>query len=63
MTFMERAKALVAQMTLEEKMTQMKYNAPAIGRQRTCRYSVWQGISQRKAACQLLQIGGRSARI
>ena len=41
MTFMERAKALVAQMTLEEKMTQMKYNAPAIERLGVPAYNWW----------------------
>ena len=29
MTFLERAKALVSQMTIEEKMAQMRYDAPA----------------------------------
>ena len=41
MTFMERAKALVAQMTLEEKMAQMKYNAPAIERLGVPAYNWW----------------------
>lgn len=41
MTFMERAKALVAQMTLEEKMSQMKYDAPAIPRLGVPAYNWW----------------------
>ncbi|MBO5757422.1 MAG: glycoside hydrolase family 3 C-terminal domain-containing protein [Clostridia bacterium] len=41
MTFLERAKALVAQMTLEEKMSQMKYNAPAIPHLGVPAYNWW----------------------
>lgn len=41
MTFKERAKALVAQMTLAEKMAQMKYDAPAIERLGVPAYNWW----------------------
>ena len=41
MTYFERAKALVAQMTLEEKMAQMKYDAPAIERLGIPAYNWW----------------------
>ena len=32
MTFLQRAKELVSKMTVEEKMAQMRYDAPAIER-------------------------------
>jgi beta-glucosidase len=32
MTFYERAKELVSKMTIQEKMAQMRYDAPAIER-------------------------------
>jgi len=41
MTFYERAQVLVAQMTLDEKMSQMKYNAPAIERLSIPAYNWW----------------------
>jgi len=41
MTFEERAKALVAQMTLAEKLAQMKYDAPAIERLGVPAYNWW----------------------
>ena len=41
MTFYERAKALVSKMTLEEKMSQMKYSAPAIERLGIPAYNWW----------------------
>ncbi len=41
MDFKSRAKALVSQMTLEEKMGQMKYNAPAIPRLGIPAYNWW----------------------
>ncbi|MBE6757572.1 MAG: glycoside hydrolase family 3 protein [Ruminococcaceae bacterium] len=41
MTFEERAKALVAQMTLAEKLSQMKYDAPAIERLGIPAYNWW----------------------
>ncbi len=41
MTFEERAKALVAQMTLPEKLEQMKYDAPAIERLGVPAYNWW----------------------
>lgn len=41
MTFLERAKALVAKMTIEEKMGQMRYDAPAIERLGVPAYNWW----------------------
>lgn len=41
MTFYERARALVSKMTLEEKMSQMKYEAPAIERLGIPAYNWW----------------------
>ncbi|MDD6031895.1 MAG: glycoside hydrolase family 3 C-terminal domain-containing protein, partial [Oscillospiraceae bacterium] len=41
MTFSERAKALVAQMTLEEKMSQLRYDSPAIPRLGIPAYNWW----------------------
>ena len=41
MTFLERAKALVAQMTVDEKMGQMRYDAPAIERLGIPAYNWW----------------------
>ena len=37
----ERAEALVAQMTLEEKASQLRYNAPAIPRLDIPEYNWW----------------------
>ncbi len=41
MTFEQRAKALVSQMTLAEKLAQMKYDAPAIERLGVPAYNWW----------------------
>ena len=41
MNFKERAKALVAEMTLDEKMNQMRYDAPAIERLNIPAYNWW----------------------
>ncbi len=41
MDFRERAKALVAEMTLDEKISQMRYNAPAIERLGIPAYNWW----------------------
>ena len=41
MTFLERAKELVSRMTLEEKMAQMRYDAPAIERLGVPAYNWW----------------------
>ena len=41
MTFYERAKELVSQMTIEEKMAQMRYDAPAIPRLNVPAYNWW----------------------
>ena len=41
MTFFERARELVAQMTLDEKMEQMRYEAPAIERLGVPAYNWW----------------------
>lgn len=41
MNYRERAKALVAQMTLAEKMSQMRYDAPAIERLHIPAYNWW----------------------
>ncbi|MCI8601957.1 MAG: glycoside hydrolase family 3 protein [Oscillospiraceae bacterium] len=41
MTFEERARALVAQMTLPEKMSQLRYDAPAIPRLNVPAYNWW----------------------
>lgn len=41
MNFCQRAKELVAQMTIEEKMSQMNYNSPAIKRLGIPKYTWW----------------------
>jgi beta-glucosidase len=41
MNFMERAKELVSKMTIEEKMAQMRYDAPAIPRLNVPAYNWW----------------------
>ena len=41
MTYRERAKALVSQMTLAEKLAQMKFDAPAIERLNVPAYNWW----------------------
>ena len=41
MNFVERAKELVSKMTIAEKVSQMKYDAPAIERLGICAYNWW----------------------
>ena len=41
MTFQERARELVSKMTVEEKMSQMRYDAPAIPRLGIPAYKWW----------------------
>ena len=41
MTFLQRAKELVAKMTLDEKMSQMRYDSPAIERLGIPAYNWW----------------------
>ena len=41
MNFEERAKELVSKMTIAEKVSQMKYDAPAIERLGICAYNWW----------------------
>ena len=41
MTFLERAKELVARMTLEEKCSQLQYRSPAIERLGIPAYNWW----------------------
>ena len=41
MTFLERAKALVAQMSIEEKISQMRYDSPAIEHLGIPAYNWW----------------------
>ncbi|MBR2461425.1 MAG: glycoside hydrolase family 3 C-terminal domain-containing protein [Clostridia bacterium] len=54
MTFLERAKDLVAQMTVEEKISQMRYDAPAIERLGIPAYNWWNeclhGVARQGAA-------------
>ena len=65
MTFFERARALVAQMTLEEKMTQMRYDSPAIERLGIPEYCWWNeclhGIARSGAATVFPQAIGMAA--
>ena len=65
MTFQERAKALVAQMTLEEKMGQMRYDAPAIDRLGIPAYNWWNeclhGVARAGAATVFPQAIGMAA--
>ena len=65
MTFAERAKALVAQMTLDEKMTQMRYDAPAIERLGIPAYTWWNeclhGVARSGAATVFPQAIGMAA--
>ena len=41
MSFKSRAKELVSKMTVEEKISQMRYNAPAIERLNIPAYNWW----------------------
>ena len=65
MTFLERAKALVSQMTLDEKMAQMRYEAPAIERLGVPAYNWWNeclhGVARAGAATVFPQAIGMAA--
>ena len=65
MTFLERAKELVSQMTLEEKMTQMRYDSPAIERLGIPAYCWWNeclhGVARAGAATVFPQAIGMAA--
>lgn len=65
MTFLERAKALVAQMTLNEKMEQMRYDAPAIERLGIPAYNWWNeclhGVARQGTATVFPQAIGMAA--
>lgn len=65
MTFAERAKELVAQMTLPEKCAQMKYDAPAIERLSVPAYNWWNealhGVARSGAATVFPQAIGMAA--
>ncbi len=65
MTYAERAKELVAQMTLEEKVSQMRYNAPAIERLGIPAYNWWNeclhGVARAGAATVFPQAIGMAA--
>lgn len=54
MTFLKRAKELVSRMTLEEKISQLRYNAPAIERLGVPAYNWWNeclhGVARQGAA-------------
>ena len=65
MNYKERAKELVAQMTLAEKMAQMKYDAPAIERLGVPEYNWWNeclhGVARAGAATVFPQAIGMAA--
>ena len=65
MNFKERARALVAQMTLPEKLEQMKHTAPAIGRLGVPAYVWWNealhGVARSGAATVFPQAVGLAA--
>ncbi len=65
MTFMERAKELVAKMTLEEKASQMRFDAPAIERLGVPAYNWWNeclhGVARAGAATVFPQAIGMAA--
>ena len=65
MTFLERAKDLVSKMTLDEKMTQMRYDAPAIERLGIPAYCWWNeclhGVARAGAATVFPQAIGMAA--
>lgn len=65
MDFKERAKKLVSQMTLAEKMSQMKYDAPAIERLSVPAYNWWNeclhGVARSGAATVFPQAIGMAA--
>ena len=65
MTFYERAQELVAQMTIEEKMAQMRYDAPAIPRLGVPAYNWWSeclhGVARQGCATVFPQAIGMAA--
>ena len=65
MMFLQRAKELVSQMTLDEKMTQMRYDAPAIERLGVPAYCWWNeclhGVARAGAATVFPQAIGMAA--
>ena len=65
MNFYERAKELVSQMTLEEKMSQMRYDSPAIDRLEIPAYNWWNeclhGVARQGAATVFPQAIGMAA--
>ena len=65
MTFMERAKELVSKMTIEEKMAQMRYDAPAIERLGVPAYNWWNeclhGVARQGCATVFPQAIGMAA--
>ena len=65
MTFYERAKELVSKMTLDEKMTQMRYDSPAIERLGIPAYNWWNeclhGVARSGAATVFPQAIGMAA--
>ena len=65
MTFYERAQELVAKMTIEEKMAQMRYDAPAIPRLGVPAYNWWSeclhGVARQGCATVFPQAIGMAA--
>ncbi len=65
MTFLERAKELVSKMTIEEKMAQMRYDAPAIPRLNVPAYNWWNeclhGVARQGCATVFPQAIGMAA--
>ncbi|MBQ4509988.1 MAG: hypothetical protein II984_04630, partial [Clostridia bacterium] len=65
MTFYERAKELVSKMTIEEKISQMRYDAPAIERLNIPAYNWWNeclhGVARQGSATVFPQAIGLSA--
>mgnify|MGYP002509078627 CR=1 FL=1 len=65
MTFLERAKELVSKMTIEEKMAQMRYDAPAIERLGVPAYNWWNeclhGVARQGCATVFPQAIGMAA--
>ena len=65
MTYLERAKKLVSKMTLEEKVSQMRYDSPAIERLGIPAYNWWNeclhGVARSGAATVFPQAIGMAA--
>ena len=65
MTFYERASELVSKMTIEEKMAQMRYDAPAIERLGVPAYNWWNeclhGVARQGSATVFPQAIGMAA--